>query len=98
MRGACRDRPGSRGTQVISSTATPGNACLACPSPLPPVHAALAPQPLYGFGSRDPARFVRASGHPDLFFLADPERPFSQARATAACQRRTWNCSRMGGS
>ncbi|KIY93241.1 Transcription initiation factor TFIID subunit 6 [Monoraphidium neglectum] len=55
-------------------------------------------EPLYGFGSRDPARFVRASGHPDLFFLADPERPFSQARATAACQRRTWNCSRMGGS
>ncbi|KAI8476880.1 MAG: TATA box binding protein associated factor-domain-containing protein [Monoraphidium minutum] len=35
-------------------------------------------EPLYGFGGRDPMRFVRASGHPDLFFKADPERSFSQ--------------------
>jgi len=30
-------------------------------------------QPLYGFGNKDPARFVRAAGHPDVFYVEDRE-------------------------
>ncbi|KAK9812628.1 hypothetical protein WJX72_000897 [[Myrmecia] bisecta] len=30
-------------------------------------------EPVYGAGSKDPARFLRAAGHSDLFFVDDPE-------------------------
>ncbi|KAK2079320.1 hypothetical protein QBZ16_003011 [Prototheca wickerhamii] len=29
--------------------------------------------PLYGFMSRDPAKFLRAAGHPDVYYVSDPE-------------------------
>ena len=35
-------------------------------------------QPLLGFGGKDPARFVRAAGFQDLFYLQDPELSFEQ--------------------
>ncbi|KAJ9517744.1 hypothetical protein QJQ45_004052 [Haematococcus lacustris] len=35
-------------------------------------------QPLYGFGSKHPARFIRAAGEPDLYCVADPELPLEQ--------------------
>jgi hypothetical protein len=36
-------------------------------------------EPMYGFShSRDPAKFVRAAGHPELFFVEDPELDFDQ--------------------
>jgi len=33
------------------------------------------PQPVYGLGrlNKDPARFVRAAGHADLFYIADQD-------------------------
>ncbi|GFH22295.1 TAF domain-containing protein [Haematococcus lacustris] len=34
--------------------------------------------PLYGFGSKHPARFIRAAGEPDLYCVADPELPLEQ--------------------
>lgn len=34
--------------------------------------------PLLGFGGKDPARFVRAAGFQDLFYLQDPELSFEQ--------------------
>jgi len=40
------------------------------------VHA----QPLYGFASKDPARFLRAAGHGDPFYIQDPELSIAQAR------------------
>jgi histone H3/H4 len=44
-------------------------------------------EPMYGFShSMDPAKFVRAAGHPELFFVEDPELNFDQASAVAtAC-------------
>jgi hypothetical protein len=30
-------------------------------------------QPLYGFGSRDPAKFLRVATHPELMYVLDPE-------------------------
>lgn len=48
-------------------------------------------QPLYGFASKDPARFLRAAGHGDPFYVQDPLLSFDQAstEATACsqCQR-----------
>ncbi|KAL6753598.1 hypothetical protein V8C86DRAFT_3139841 [Haematococcus lacustris] len=35
-------------------------------------------EPLYGFGSKHPARFIRAAGEPDLYCVADPELPLEQ--------------------
>ena len=35
-------------------------------------------QPLYGFGSEDPARFARAAGHQDLLYVHDSELSFEQ--------------------
>lgn len=37
-------------------------------------------QPVYGFASsnKDAARFLRAAGHSDLWFLEDCEAPFQQ--------------------
>lgn len=35
-------------------------------------------QPLYGFGSKDPARFARAAGHQDLLYVHDSELSFEQ--------------------
>ncbi len=37
-------------------------------------------QPLYGFASKDPARFLRAAGHGDPFYIQDPELSIAQAR------------------
>ena len=42
-------------------------------------------QPLYGFGSKDPARFVRAAGHADLFYVQDLDTPTGQASACHFC-------------
>jgi hypothetical protein len=33
---------------------------------------------MYGFSSRDPARFVRAAGFPDTFHVLDPEVSITQ--------------------
>lgn len=30
-------------------------------------------QPLYGFMGRDPAKFLRAAGHPDVYYVNDPD-------------------------
>ncbi|KAK9843648.1 hypothetical protein WJX81_001006 [Elliptochloris bilobata] len=35
-------------------------------------------QPLYGFASKDSARFLRAAGHGDPFYVQDSERSFDQ--------------------
>lgn len=37
-------------------------------------------QPVYGFSSsnKDAARFLRAAGHSDLWFVEDREAPFQQ--------------------
>ena len=44
----------------------------------------LSLQPLYGFGGKDPARFVRAAGHADLFYVQDLDTPTGQASACHA--------------
>lgn len=36
-------------------------------------------QSVYGFGGKDPSRFVKASGHPDLYYVEDLEVPLEQA-------------------
>eukprot|EP00884_Botryococcus_braunii_P019297 jgi/Botrbrau1/6050/Bobra.0042s0033.1 len=37
-------------------------------------------EPVFGFGgSKDPARFLRAAGHPHLFYVEDPIRPIEEA-------------------
>eukprot|EP00955_Chlamydomonas_euryale_P083858 363897-Chlamydomonas_euryale.AAC.13 len=38
----------------------------------------MRPQPLYGLGDKDPAKFVRATGHPDVCLLKDRELSFEQ--------------------
>ena len=58
-------------------------------------HGVLRPcrgaQPLYGFASKDPARFLRAAGHGDPFYVQDPLLSFDQASsgapACSLCQR-----------
>eukprot|EP00232_Nephroselmis_pyriformis_P011453 CAMPEP_0182887652 /NCGR_PEP_ID=MMETSP0034_2-20130328/20963_1 /TAXON_ID=156128 /ORGANISM="Nephroselmis pyriformis, Strain CCMP717" /LENGTH=144 /DNA_ID=CAMNT_0025021029 /DNA_START=47 /DNA_END=478 /DNA_ORIENTATION=- len=35
-------------------------------------------EPMYGFGNKDPLRFVRAAGHPDVFYVEDRDLSFSQ--------------------
>ena len=45
----------------------------------------LSLQPLYGFGGKDPARFVRAAGHADLFYVQDLDTPIGQASACHIC-------------
>lgn len=32
-------------------------------------------QSVYGFGGKDPARFTKAVGYPDLYFIEDLEVP-----------------------
>lgn len=36
-------------------------------------------EPQYGFGGRDPCRYLRAAGHADLFFVEDPVQELEQA-------------------
>jgi len=35
-------------------------------------------QAVHGFAGKDPARFIKAAGHPDLFYLEDLEVPIQQ--------------------
>ena len=42
-------------------------------------------QPLYGFGSKDPARFARAAGHQDLLYIHDAELSFEQVVTLLTC-------------
>mmetsp|Transcript_40187 Transcript_40187/g.89167 ORF Transcript_40187/g.89167 Transcript_40187/m.89167 type:complete len:753 (+) Transcript_40187:85-2343(+) len=35
-------------------------------------------EPVYGFNNRDPAKYVRATGHPDVYFVQDRELSFEQ--------------------
>jgi hypothetical protein len=39
-------------------------------------------QPVHGLGrlNRDPARFVKAAGHKDLFYVADTDVDFARVR------------------
>ena len=37
-------------------------------------------QSVFGFGGKDPARFVKASGHPDLYYVDDPEEAVEKVR------------------
>lgn len=47
--------------------------------PVPPCRCpAVLLQPLYGFGSRDPAKFLRVATHPELMYVRDPELNFQQ--------------------
>jgi hypothetical protein len=41
-------------------------------------------QPVYGLAAKDPSKFVRATGHPDVFFVQDRELSFDQVRTAAA--------------
>jgi hypothetical protein len=42
-------------------------------------------QPLYGFSNKDPAKYLRVAGHPDLVCLQDPEVSFNQVSSPAPC-------------
>ncbi|KAF5837507.1 hypothetical protein DUNSADRAFT_4254 [Dunaliella salina] len=37
-------------------------------------------QPLYGFSNKDPAKYIKAAGHPDLYCLQDKELSIEQLR------------------
>ena len=53
------------------------------------VVAACVLQPVYGFSSKDPAKFLRVAAHPELMFVQDTEASFNQV--PGACMgRRTW--------
>ena len=51
------------------------------PHPSPPALA--LPQPTYSLSASDPAKFVRAAGHPDVSFLHDRELSFEEVRGPA---------------
>jgi len=44
-----------------------------------PVRACL--QPLYGFSNKDPAKYIKAAGHSDLYCLQDKELSIDQVCA-----------------
>ncbi len=47
-------------------------------------------EPMYGFSNnKDPAKFVRAAGHPDVYFVQDPELSFDQVRHISRLLSRT---------
>lgn len=72
--------PAAAATRARAHTAENNTCPPSAPAPRPPPPARAPLQPLYGFGSRDKSRFVRAAGHPDVYYLADPERPIGQVR------------------
>ncbi|KAL6770899.1 hypothetical protein ACKKBF_B33155 [Auxenochlorella protothecoides x Auxenochlorella symbiontica] len=39
-------------------------------------------EPLYGFSGRDPAKFLRAAGHPDVYYVDDPDVSVASMLAT----------------
>ena len=51
-------------------------------------------QPLYGFASKDPARFLRAAGHGDPFYVQDPLLSFDQASVLGASLLTVPACTR----
>ena len=67
-------------SQLCPHVCTP-ESCLKLAHQPRPTHGAWA-QPVHGLGrqSRDPARFVRAGGHKDLFYFADKDVDFAKAR------------------
>jgi len=42
--------------------------------------ASLVLQPVYGFSSKDPAKFLRVAAHPELMYMQDPEVSFNQVQ------------------
>lgn len=58
--------------------------CSMCPvGPCVPLRCVLQQQPVYGFNSKDPAKFLRVAPHSELMYVQDPEVTFNQVRCGA---------------
>lgn len=50
---------------------------------IPPNYLYRHTQPLFGFISRDPAKFLRVATHPDVFYVRDPELNYREVRSSS---------------
>lgn len=75
-----------------------GTACLppSCPQTLKRNGCPVAVQPLYGFlGNRDAEKFVKATGHPDLYFIEDRVVPLEQVPGPQCVHGAQRNAARL---
>lgn len=53
-------------------------------------------QPVYGFaGNQDRAKFIKATGHSDLYFVQDPEVPLDAVSLMHAASHHGWNAAAL---